>query len=919
MSKARILFSAMAAGLAMVLGGAASWAQNAYIANFSSSNVSVIDTTSNTVIGNPIALGAGVAPFGEAVTPDGSKVYVGNYGSDTVSVIATSSSTVVATITVGTTPYGLAVTPDGSKVYVANNGSNTVSVISTATDTVIATITVGTTPLGVSITPDGNNVYIANNGSNNVSVIATASNTVIGSPITVGTQPVGLAVSPDGSKVYVANETSNTVSVIGTATDTVIATIAVGTQSTGVAVTPDGSKVYVSNYNNGAASSVSVIQTATDTVTATVGVGNGPTGVAVTPDGSKVYVGNGFSNDVSVIATASDTVTATITVGTGPFAFGDFIGPPTLTVAETGSGSGQVTSNPAGINCSSGSGQCAAMFVNGTAVTLTASAATGSTFSGWSGGGCSGTGACVVDPTANSTVTATFTVVPSFILSVTVGGTGSGMVTSTPSGINCGATCSASFQSGTQVTLTAAATSGSAFAGWSGGGCSGTGTCAVTISAAESVSATFTAIPPVTLSVTAAGTGAGQVTSSPAGIKCSTSRNQCAAQFAVGTKVTLTASAAAGSSFAGWLGGGCGGTGTCTVTVNSDTSVTATFTAIPSYMLSVVPAGNGSGTVISSPSGIICGATCNASFASGTQITLTAAASGNSTFAGWSGGGCGGTGTCQVTLDAATVVTATFIQNSVTNIVLAAAVLPASRSVEVGATATVFATIVNAGPGDAAACGIAPQTSVPATFLYQTTDPTTNALNGNVNTPVDIAQGASQSFLIALTPTAAFAPTDVAFNFACANASPAPVISGVNTLEISGSTTPVPDIVALASSSDPGYVDLPPGLSGIGVFAVAAVNIGSTAQITVVANTGMSLLPMTPQVCQTDPTSGTCLQPPSSAVTITIAANATPTFNVFVASIVALAASPGTNRVFVTFSDGGGVLRGETSVAVRTQ
>jgi len=218
-------------------------------------------------------------------------------------------------------------------------------------------------------------------------------------------------------------------------------------------------------------------------------------------------------------------------------------------------------------------------------------------------------------------------------------------------------------------------------------------------------------------------------------------------------------------------------------------------------MLSVVPSGNGSGTVTSNPSGINCGATCNSSFVSGTQITLTAAARGNSTFAGWSGGGCGGTGKCQVTLDAATVVTATFVQNSVTNIVLAAAVLPASRSVEVGATATAFATIVNAGPGNAAACGIAPQTSVPVTFLYQTTNPTTNVLDGIANTPVDIAQGASQSFLIALTPTAPFSPTDVAFNFACANASPAPVVSGVNTLELSASTTPVPDIVALAAST----------------------------------------------------------------------------------------------------------------------
>jgi hypothetical protein len=68
-------------------------------------------------------------------------------------------------------------------------------------------------------------------------------------------------------------------------------------------------------------------------------------------------------------------------------------------------------------------------------------------------------------------------------------------VTSSPTGISCGATCSASFASGTAVTLTAAAASGSTFTGWSGA-CSGTGACTVTMSAAQSVTATFGGTPP---------------------------------------------------------------------------------------------------------------------------------------------------------------------------------------------------------------------------------------------------------------------------------------------------------------------------------------------------------------------------------------------------------------------------------------
>jgi hypothetical protein len=81
-------------------------------------------------------------------------------------------------------------------------------------------------------------------------------------------------------------------------------------------------------------------------------------------------------------------------------------------------------------------------------------------------------------------------------LSVTRGGTGSGKVTSDPPGIDCGATCSASFASNRLVTLTAAAESGSVFAGWSGEGCAGTGTCALTMAGARAVTATFEIAPP---------------------------------------------------------------------------------------------------------------------------------------------------------------------------------------------------------------------------------------------------------------------------------------------------------------------------------------------------------------------------------------------------------------------------------------
>ncbi len=78
------------------------------------------------------------------------------------------------------------------------------------------------------------------------------------------------------------------------------------------------------------------------------------------------------------------------------------------------------------------------------------------------------------------------------VLTVTKSGTGSGTVTSSPSGISCGSTCSASFSSGQVVTLTASASSGSTFAGWSSS-CSGTSsTATVTMTASATCIATFT-------------------------------------------------------------------------------------------------------------------------------------------------------------------------------------------------------------------------------------------------------------------------------------------------------------------------------------------------------------------------------------------------------------------------------------------
>jgi M6 family metalloprotease-like protein len=159
-----------------------------------------------------------------------------------------------------------------------------------------------------------------------------------------------------------------------------------------------------------------------------------------------------------------------------------------LNVSKIGNGTGTVTSIPAGINC--GNNECSALFNAEQNVTLTAAAAGGSTFAGW-GGACSGSSStCTVTMDAARSVTAAFNIAR-HQLSVAKSGTGVGTVTSSPAGISCGAACSAEFAAGQSVTLTAAAASGSTFAGW-GGACSGSSsTCTVTMNAAKSATAAF--------------------------------------------------------------------------------------------------------------------------------------------------------------------------------------------------------------------------------------------------------------------------------------------------------------------------------------------------------------------------------------------------------------------------------------------
>jgi len=159
--------------------------------------------------------------------------------------------------------------------------------------------------------------------------------------------------------------------------------------------------------------------------------------------------------------------------------------------------------------------------------------------------------------------------------------------------------------------------------------------------------------------------GGGDVLSGDKVISCP---NKCYGVYAPGAAVVLSAKARSGSRFVGWSGGCAGNASSCTVLMNAETTVTATFVAAgvggggggggSAAKLAVAVAGSGS--VRSTPAGIDCGKSCSATYARGTVVTVTATPAAGQAFLGWNGACSGTAASCTVVLQADTKVGASF-------------------------------------------------------------------------------------------------------------------------------------------------------------------------------------------------------------------------------------------------------------------
>ena len=360
----------------------------------------------------PSTFGGG---FGFAITPDGATAY-GSYNAGRVAKVDLTSTPIThtATLTVTGAPIleSLAMSPDGAYLYTVSQTAVTPRLfkIRLSDFTEVAAVALPAPAEGgmaVTVSPDGSKVWVAANDNlisgvkSSTIVEFDAATMTAGRSVTLSTAKnvFAGAISSDGAYGYYESDERNTATPptftkvnLATMTEAGRLTLATGEYWGAMVLSADGTQLYAGTANWPA--HLNTIRTSdmtrTDGITLPTGVNGADYGALTSKNEIAVYLGTYDTPPYEVVKVQVRPAYA-------------------LTVTKSGKGSGTVTSAPTGIDCGA---TCTTEIVEGKVVTLTAAAADGSVFHGWSGG-CTGTAAtCTVTMSKAETVTATFNLTP---------------------------------------------------------------------------------------------------------------------------------------------------------------------------------------------------------------------------------------------------------------------------------------------------------------------------------------------------------------------------------------------------------------------------------------------------------------------------------------------------------------------------
>jgi YVTN family beta-propeller protein len=285
-----------------------------YIAEYGTSNLSIVDPATNLVVGS-IPVGGVLA----GITYDSgtNELFVSGGGLG-LSVIDPTTNTIVATVATSEGPWGLAYDSGAHEVFVADYFSANVSVFSDVTNSLVATIPVGDYPVGVTYDPVLGEIFVGDYspGQPGVSVINDTSNTVVAT-ISLINDPEYVLYDPLNEDVYVSNLYNLTV--LSASTYAVVVNYTLDGFVEEFAFDSGTDQIFASTSDG----NVTVVDAANNSLVGNVSLGSGTAtgfgGIAYDGAAGEIFVTGQIFN-VFVISDSSDTVIANITVGFTPYA-----------------------------------------------------------------------------------------------------------------------------------------------------------------------------------------------------------------------------------------------------------------------------------------------------------------------------------------------------------------------------------------------------------------------------------------------------------------------------------------------------------------------------------------------------------------------------------------------------------------------